>query len=416
MLPGQATSVVLDADSGAVLNPDTDTTAQGNLQVVYAGIRGVGVEMSPNQGQVWSLMSGGVGNPLIIDDYNAPPSNVNPAAGPTPNGAEGRIVLAVPDATGNAAEDPIYEGWLYAAVSNPAGGFFGLFVTKDFGENWTKVGIPNLPAVSTTRRPSPPTTSPSPIIRSRAEATFAAQGNYDLILTVDPTNPNVVYLGGSADGGQTALARVDTTNIWDAHSLVPYSNFTAAGGGLMNLSSIGPAPINSFTTIPPPPFFLNYATGDTIDTTYYEDFIRNPDAPFHANASLDVYNYASFTNNGAGVTWIPFDPGGTDYHAVTTMVDPLTGLPRLIFGNDQGVWTILDNNGTFETQVGPPPPACSSGLRALNWLAWTATATSRSPSSTMVRPSPAPPPPRLPVPCSTAVPRTTADRSPPPTS
>ena len=48
----------------------------------------------------------------------------------------------------------------------------------------------------------------------------------------------------------------------------------------------------------------------------------------------------------------PFDPGGTDYHSVTTMTDPLTGLPRLILGNDQGVWTILDNKGTFETQVG----------------------------------------------------------------
>ena len=34
------------------------------------------------------------------------------------------------------------------------------------------------------------------------------------------------------------------------------------------------------------------------------------------------------------------------------MVDPTTGLPRLIFGNDQGVWSILDDNGTFETQIG----------------------------------------------------------------
>src|SRR5262249_16940916 len=58
------------------------------------------------------------------------------------------------------------------------------------------------------------------------------------------------------------------------------------------------------------------------------------------------------SNNGAGVKWTAFDVGGTDYHAVTTMVDPVTGLPRLIFGNDQGIWTVLDNNGTFETQIG----------------------------------------------------------------
>ena len=37
---------------------------------------------------------------------------------------------------------------------------------------------------------------------------------------------------------------------------------------------------------------------------------------------------------------------------MTTMVDPLTGLPRLLLGNAQGIWTILDNNGTFESQVG----------------------------------------------------------------
>ena len=59
--------MVLDQDSGTVLNPDTDTTTQGNLQVVYAGIRGVGVEMSPNQGQIWTLMTGGIGNPLIVN-------------------------------------------------------------------------------------------------------------------------------------------------------------------------------------------------------------------------------------------------------------------------------------------------------------------------------------------------------------
>ena len=71
-----------------------------------------------------------------------------------------------------------------------------------------------------------------------------------------------------------------------------------------------------------------------------------------ANSTLDVYNYSSFTNNGAGVDWIPFDMAGTDYHRIVTMIDPTTGLPRLIFGNDQGIWSVLDDNGTFETQIG----------------------------------------------------------------
>ena len=50
--------------------------------------------MSPNQGQVWNLMAGTTGNPLIVNEFNL--TNVNPLTAPSPNGAEGRIVLAVP--------------------------------------------------------------------------------------------------------------------------------------------------------------------------------------------------------------------------------------------------------------------------------------------------------------------------------
>jgi hypothetical protein len=62
VLAGQATDVVLDPSSGLILDPTTDLAVRGNLQVVYAGIRGTGVFMSPNQGQVWNLMAGGGGN------------------------------------------------------------------------------------------------------------------------------------------------------------------------------------------------------------------------------------------------------------------------------------------------------------------------------------------------------------------
>ena len=89
MLAGQATSVALAPGSGEVLDPTTGTNVQGNLQVVYAGIRGTGVFMSPNQGQVWQEMLGGIGNPLIFDQLFGPAPNVNPVNGPTPNGAAG---------------------------------------------------------------------------------------------------------------------------------------------------------------------------------------------------------------------------------------------------------------------------------------------------------------------------------------
>ena len=43
---------------------------------------------------------------------------------------------------------------------------------------------------------------------------------------------------------------------------------------------------------------------------------------------------------------------GTGYQILLTEVDPTTGLPRLIFGNNDGIWSVLDNNGSFENSVG----------------------------------------------------------------
>ena len=347
MMSGQATSVVLDQESGTVLDPDTNTEVQGNLQVVYAAIRGVGIFMSPNQGQVWNQMLGGIGNPLIFDSRYGPSPNVNPVNGLTPTGAEGRISLAVPNPTGNAAQDAVYEGWLYAIVSTPAGTLDGIFVTKDFGQNWTQVRIPTEPNQGYLTNPAIPANDVGladfPIIGS----TQFPQGNYNQAIAVDPSDPSIIYVGGTADGNETGLIRINLTDIWDAHSLAAYSD-SANDGGAPNLNSTGPAAVADKTIA------SSTVNGQVsnVDPSSYLNYIRNPGDPFVGNASLFVYNYSQFTNNGAGVEWIPFDVGGTDYHRIVTMVDPTTGLPRLIFGNDQGIWSVLDNNGTFETQIG----------------------------------------------------------------
>jgi subtilisin-like proprotein convertase family protein len=346
MLAGNASDVILDPDSGIVLDPDTDTEVNGNLQVVYAGMVGQGVFMSPNQGSFWSMMAGGVGNPLIVNLFNE--KNVNPATNPSPNGAEGRIVLAVPafDPNAGAAANAIYSGWLYAAVSTSTGGFDGLFVTKDFGQNWTQVNLATLPALGAYQQ----AVATNDVTQPNYAITLLTQGNAYLTLTTDPTNPNVVYLGsfgGDNQASDTGLVRVDATNIWDAHSLVAYS-YSVKDGGTVNLSSVGPAGVNTNQAASlrlNPPFL-------TPDTTSYLDYIRDPDNPFVSGSTLYVDNYNNFTNNGAGVTWIPFDMPGTGYQASVAETDPTTGLPRLIFGNAQGVWSVLDDNGTFETSIG----------------------------------------------------------------
>ncbi len=358
VLSGNATAVVLDPNSGIVLDPTTGTDVQGNDQIVYAGIEGVGVDMSTNQGQSWALMAGVVGNPLIEDDTTG--ANDNPAAPPaTPNGAEGRITLAVPAATSNAVWNQIYSGWLYAAVATSSGGFDGLFITKDFGENWTQAGIQSALG-STVLQPledqpgqnyhqadpvNAPATGANPY-----PITDGTQGNLDLTLTVDPSDPSVVYLGGFGGddyNSDTGLIRVDTTDMFDAHSLVsPYDQVPGNFG--YDLNGTGAITWNSINNGLP----VWLEPGGNFTTGSYLNFIRNPYEPFLNDSSLYVYNYENFTNTGAGVKWIPFDMPGTAYQAAVAEIDPTTGLPRLIFGNDDGIWTELDNNGTFENQVG----------------------------------------------------------------
>ena len=371
MLSGNATAVVLD--------PNSAVQAGGNLQVVYAGFESSstsgaeapGVYLSPNQGRDWQLMTGGEGNPLIVNEYNL--KNTNPATNPSPNGSGGRIVLAVPSSTDFADQNAIYSGWLYAAVSTPSGGFDGLFVTKDFGENWTQISIDTLqPTGNQGALPyqvalptnnvggsnvSNTTVEPYPI-------TLLNQGQLYLTLSVDPTNPNIAYLGsfGSNDFlSDTGLIRVDTTNLWDAHNLTAYSDVPNNGGDTWWNSS-GPATVNNNLDLPFVQVGDEFTPEDvtpTDDFAGYLDYIRNPEAPFLSDSTLYVDNLQAVANNGAGVTWIPMDlpnntngVAGTGYQAAIAEVDPTTGLPRLIFGNSEGVWSGLDDNGTFETTIG----------------------------------------------------------------
>ena len=92
-------------------------------------------------------MSGGQGIPELQDADSAIPKAVpinNDAV--SPNGTNGRIILGkpalVPATNSNSLlENQLYEGWLYALVVNTNDSLNGLYVTKDFGANWTKVSL-----------------------------------------------------------------------------------------------------------------------------------------------------------------------------------------------------------------------------------------------------------------------------------
>jgi subtilisin-like proprotein convertase family protein len=349
MRAGQVTDLTFDLNSGfinAVSNPT------GNLQILYGAFRGEGVFVSSNQAQGWSLMAGGGGDPLIQDIDKNPPVPVTLAQDSnTPNGAKGRIVLAAPALTGSPLQDLLYEGWLYAAVVTPGGTLDGLYMTKDFGRNWTKIHLANKSS-ATANAPNQidavPTNDPTqPDYSVVGNSTFA-QGNYDVSLAIDPINPNVVYFGGTADGNPAGVIRVDTTGVSDPYAL--YMNNGNPDGGRLRAATTDPATLEHTDQFPLASTGFDPRSGPVIN------FLQDPNNPFVVGATHFVTNTTTLANSGADAKWIPFDApvaGSTDQHRVFSFKDPVTGQSRVVFGDDQGVFTGVDaGDGTLLRSLG----------------------------------------------------------------
>ncbi len=354
---GQATDLVFAAGSAG-----TD----GQLQLLYGAFRNEGVFISPNRGATWNLLTGGQGNPLRRDADQA--AGTGPAEIPvdapagTPNGAKGRITLAVPTfITGDPLRNNEYQGWLYALVSTVGDRFDGLYVSKDFGRNWTKVRIPNAIVDATIGVGSNDTTNPD---HDPFGGGLFAQGNYDQSIAIDPNNPNVVYVGGTNDGTRQpagGLIRVDTTGLHDGNALIGFDE-SNPDGGLIESATIGGATIKNFKStfgLYDSQLFKQF--GVKIPTTFnsqsYLNLLRDPDNPFLSDATLLPKNVGRFTNDGSDIkVWQPFQTlgqGSTDIHRLLTFRDPLTGLTRLIVGDDQGVFTGVDGgSGTLLQNIG----------------------------------------------------------------
>ncbi len=355
MRAGQATDVVL--------SPQSASQSTGNLQVVFGAFEGEGVFLSPNQGGVWNLMSGTVGVPLIRQgDFNPPISiAVNDVANPTPNGPKGRISIAAPEATGNRILDVNYASWLYAIVTTPAGGLDGIYVTKDFGQTWTHIRVPYAAP-----RERPNQTIPLHIFPSNdpndndnnllLSGGGNPQGSYDMSIVVDPTNPEVVYVGGAdGDGASRSegrLIRVDTSRMFDAHCFCPYSNQLPDGGSIL-WPTAGPAVLRNVLGLP---FRFINPLGTGIDTTQITNLVRDPDNPFLNDAQILLSNVTAFNNNGINARWPTFTEvleDSVDQHRAIAFRDPVTGKARLVFGDDQGIFSGIDNgDGTLMRTIG----------------------------------------------------------------
>src|SRR5262249_41312301 len=181
-----------------------------------------------------------------------------------------------------------------------------------------------------------------------------------------PTNPEVVYLGSQN------VIRVDITKLNDPHN-VTVGNNQAPDGGTIESASNASASMNYRNPTHPPPLFPagfdGLATGPTLaalrPAQQYTSLSRDAADVFKSTDTLLTTNVNGWNNQGTGAFWQPytqitqpnpFDPFSTrttGLHQMLSMVDATTGRARLIFGDDQGVYSVLDQgDGTLITGVG----------------------------------------------------------------
>ena len=223
-----ATDVVLDLNSATV---DAVSNPTGNVNFLYASFASSGVFFSPNRGVRLDSITGNNFDAMIRDAGVAgePAITVN-------NGTQAlsgaRIALALPTplpstAAGADVENLLHEGWLYAAVTR-SGRLVGLFMTKDYGQTWTQIKLSTVPSVNNAA--AQPSNNPNNPNFDPVGSAAWPNADYELALTVDPNNPNIVYLGGTTNGNSAGLIRVDTTGTYDSHAFVAYDGSRPDGG------------------------------------------------------------------------------------------------------------------------------------------------------------------------------------------
>src|SRR5207248_2813186 len=158
--------------------------------------------------------------------------------------------------------------WLYALVAKTDGGLDGAYVTKDFGQNWTKIRIPVTTPANLFLNSNDINLSDNNIFGPQGGG---GQGNFDMSLAVDPTNPAIIYLGGHTFG----LIRVDSTFVHDAHAFFEDS---ALGSGEYIYNVNDPVVLKGWPDGGRNTFYPN-----AVDNPYI-NLVRDPENPFLANA------------------------------------------------------------------------------------------------------------------------------------
>jgi len=114
-------------------------------------------------------------------------------------------------------------------------------------QNWTHVRLPttHVNGLSAGVPSNDPNEADTPILGG--ELGFAAQGNYDQSIAINPVDPKIIYVGGTLDGSPTGYIRVDITHMSDPHAF--YQANDRADGGLRRIDSVdrcGSTPIRAW--------------------------------------------------------------------------------------------------------------------------------------------------------------------------
>lgn len=185
-----------------------------NNNRILIGVGQIGLVPAVGTGGVWFSSSGGAAWTLVEGGVGAVPNNTLPNE-PVAGDNIGRVTVAI----GQGATSS--EGYVYALIGTPPGNntppnvdwgtFAGLYRTKDNMLNFTKVMLKE------NTIPSGPGATHNFVDINLMGNNAANAG----AMLVDPTNPNVVYVGGTSlwDPNNPvghALIRVDTGNMQDA--------------------------------------------------------------------------------------------------------------------------------------------------------------------------------------------------------
>lgn len=364
---GKTWTLLRAGNATDLLLAPASASSTGTLQLLYAAFEDEGIfytTSAPSAVGAGALiqMVGGIGKPNHRDladrilPVTPPPS--------TPNGNNrGRILLATPYKTGDRLADTFLQNWLYALVIDNTGLLFDLYVTKDRGDNWTRVVIPVSGDFNTINEGFGAATNDENVtgsasIRNLYPSFPSLGGDFEIALTIDPSNPNIVYLAGDL------ILKVDITTLNDPWAVVngDHSDNVAGAANGPTVGTISPGAAMFDFGIP--------ATPDAPDPR--DDFFNMYRDPYNPFLTPSTFTYqaplppnppAFWTNNGTDIRWNylsgindVFNTSGNSpfrVHELLALRDPLTGLTRLLVGNDQGVFTAVDRgDATLHTGIG----------------------------------------------------------------